>query len=104
MLHFDDIDLAQNHTHTIADRELDEIILKMGSLLSILNNKKTNQAKLLIALVQDEEFRKWFLEISDIDSFQYLVRCLMDKYPTLCKSKVVSGALKNGNQSRKKSV
>jgi hypothetical protein len=100
----DDIDFAQDHTHTIADRELDEIILKMGSLLSILNNKKTNQVKLLIALVQDDEFRYWFLEIADIDSFQYLVRCLMDKYPTLCKSKVVTGALIRGNKPRKITV
>jgi hypothetical protein len=103
-MHLDDIDFAQDHTHTIADRELDEIILKMGSLLSILNNKKINQAKLLITLVQDDEFRYWFLKIADVDSFQYLVRCLMDKYPTLCKSKVVTGALKSGNKSRKNTL
>jgi hypothetical protein len=104
MFYPDDIDIAQDHVYTITDRELDIIILKMGSLLSILNNKKTNHAKLLIALVQDDDFRKCFMEIADVDSFQFVVRSLMEKYPSLCKSKVVSGALKSGNTNRKKFV
>lgn len=102
LIYSDDVDVVQDHVHTITDRELDLIILKMGALLSILQNKKTNQAKLLITLVQDKRFRKCFMEIADIDNFQYLVRCLMEKYPTLCESKVVSGALSRGNKHRKK--
>jgi len=100
----EEIDVVQDHVHTIVDRELDMIILKMGALLSILQNKKTNQAKMLIMLVKDERFRRCFLTIAELDSFEQLVRCLMDKYPTLCESKVVSGALKNANKYRKKSV
>jgi hypothetical protein len=102
LIYSDEVDIVQDHVHTSTDRELDMIILKMGSLLSILQNKKTNQAKLLITLVLDEKFRKCFLKIADIDNFQYLVRCLMEKYPTLCESKVVSGALSRGNKHRKK--
>jgi hypothetical protein len=104
MIYSEDADVVQDHVHTITDRELDMIILKMGSLLSILHNKKTNQAKLLITLVQNEVFRSCFMEIAEIDNFPYLVQCLMEKYPTLCKSKVVSGALKRGNKRRKKSI
>ena len=103
-IYIEENDAVQDHVQTITDRELDMIILKMGSLLSILQNKKTNQAKMLITLVQDERFRKCFLYIADLDSFQHLVHCLMEKYPTLCDSKVVSGALKRGNRSRKISV
>lgn len=103
-IYTDDYDVVQDHVHTITDRELDMIILKMGSLLSILHNKKTNQAKMLITLVDDERFRKCFLSIADLDSFQQLVRSLMEKYPTLCESKVVSGALKRGNKRRKKLI
>ena len=32
-------DIVQDHVHTITDRELDMIFLKLGSLLSILQNK-----------------------------------------------------------------
>ncbi len=102
--YLDETDIVQDHVHTITDRELDVIILKMGSLLSILHNKKTNQAKMLIMLVTNERFRKCFLHIAELDSFQHLVRCLMEKYPTLCESKVVSGALKRDNKRRKKLV
>ena len=99
----DEVDMTQDHVQTITDRELELIILKMGSLLSILQNKKINQAKLLIALVLDERFRKCVMAIADIDNFQFLVQCLMEKYPTLCESKVVSGALKKrANKLRKK--
>lgn len=101
---FDEIDIVQDHVQTITDRELDMIILKMGSLLSILHNKKTNQAKMLIMLVTNDRFRECFLKIAELDSFQHLVRSLMDKYPTLCESRVVSGALKRDNKRRKKSV
>lgn len=94
-------DLVQDHVQSITDRELDLIILKMGSLLSIINNKKTNHAKLLIALVQCEKFRNIFMKVSDIDNFQLVVTTLMEKYPSLCESKVVSGALKSDNKRRK---
>ena len=103
-IYTDDYDVVQDHVHTITDRELDMVILKMGSLLSILQNKKTNHAKMLIMLVNNERFRRCFLQIADLDSFQQLVRALMEKYPTLCESKVVSGALKRGNKRRKKLV
>lgn len=103
-IYIEEFDATQDHVHTITDRELDMIILKMGSLLSILQNKKINQAKLLIALVQNERFRKCFLKIADLDNFQRLVRSLMEKYPSLCESKVVSGALKRDNKYRKKLV
>lgn len=103
-IYIEESDAVQDHVQTITDRELDMIILKMGSLLSILQNKKTNQAKMLITLVQNERFRKCFLHIAELDSFQHLVHCLMEKFPTLCESKVVSGALKRGNKYRKKLI
>jgi hypothetical protein len=96
--YFEEFDMMQDHVCTITDRELDQIILKMGSLLSILQNKKTNQAKMLIMLVQNERFRNCFLKIAELDNLQQLVRCLMERYPTLCESKVVSCALKNNTK------
>lgn len=104
IIHTEEFDITQDHTHTIIDRELDMIILKMGSLLSILQNKKTNHAKMFIMLVKNQKFRNCFLKISGLESFQHLVHCLMEKYPTLCESKVVLGALKHDNRRAKKFV
>jgi len=91
----------------ITERELDEVILKMGSFLSILQNKKANQAKLLICTIQDPIFQKCFLSIADIDNLSFLIHNIIRKYPTLCKSKVVTSALVNKrgtHKNRKKSV
>lgn len=91
----------------ISDRELDAIILKMGSFLSILQNKKVNQAKLLIVTVRNLMFQRCFLKMADIDNLQFLIHNIVRKYPTLCKSKVVTSALisKRGhNKNRKKSL
>lgn len=100
----EEFDMVQDHVHSITERELDMILLKMGSLLSILQNKKTNHAKLLIHLVKDLNFRNCFMKITELDGFEQAVRILMEKYPSLCESKVVSGALSRDNKSRKKSV
>lgn len=103
-IYIDKVDITQDHVHLIADRELDMIILKMGSLLSILQNKKTNQAKMLVTLIKNKRFKECFLYVAELNSFQHLVRSLIEKYPTLCESKVVSGALKRDNKRRKKSL
>lgn len=83
----------------IAERELNLTILKMGSFLSIVNNKKVNQAKLLIKLLEDENYCECFFKLSDIDNLQELVECLIKKYPTLCKSKVIHKSLKRKKKS-----
>lgn len=108
----DNLDISSNEDYIepsidIVNRELDVIILKMGSLLSILNNKKINQAKLLITILKDEQFRKCFLHISEIDNIQLLITTLIEKYPSLCTSKVVFsavGRINGTNKRRKKSV
>lgn len=100
----DEPDYVQDHVHSITDRELDLLILKIGSFVSIAYNKKINQAKLLILLVKNQAFRDDVLKILEVDNFQFLVQCLMEKYPTLCKSKIVIGALKRDYGLRKKDI
>ena len=93
-LHIEDSDLVQDHVQDITEKELDLIILKMGSYLSIINNKKINQAKLLIELVKNEKFKSCFLKTAEINNLQCLVRYIIERYPTLCESKVVINAIK----------
>ena len=76
----------------LTERELDTIILRMGSFLSIISNKKANQAKLLITVVNNKYFRQLFQEL-DIDNTQLLVKSIVERFPNICKSKVVSKAL-----------
>lgn len=77
----------------ITDREIDQTILLMGSYLSIISNKKVNPAKLLVSVVNDKYFMELFMELSDIDNAQLLVRTIMDRYPNIAKSKVVINAI-----------
>ena len=91
----------------ITERELDMLVIKMGSFLSIISNKKINQVKLLITTIQNKLFQQCFLKITDMHNLQALVQYLLRKYPTLCKSKVIYKALiKNvkSNNPRKKSI
>lgn len=78
----------------IQEQELSAIILKMGSFLSILQNNKMNQAKLFIYTVQNKQFQKLFLNISDVSNVQLLVQNIIQRYPTLCKSKYILNSLK----------
>jgi hypothetical protein len=86
--------MNSNPAIKMSENELDDIILKMGSFLSIISNKKINQAKLLIMTVKDKYFRQLFQEIAEIDNLQLLVRSIIDRYPTICRSKIVITALK----------
>jgi hypothetical protein len=90
----------------IDDKESDMIVLKMGSFLSIINNKKINQAKLLVTVLKNKKFQDCFLQMMDFDNLQTLVECIIKKYPLISKSKVVYKAVKNkhANTTRKKSV
>jgi hypothetical protein len=78
----------------ITDREIDTTILKAGSFLSIISSKKVNQSKLLISVIENEDFRQLFLALIDIDDVQQLVRCIIDKYPSISKSKIVTKSLR----------
>ena len=89
-----------NPVQQITDDELDMLILRMGSFLSILNNKKVNQAKLLITIVNDEKFQECFLRLSELPQLQTIVELLINKYPTLCKSKVVHNAFTKKRKKR----
>jgi len=92
---YKDDTLNSNPLTEITNKELDLIILRMGAFLSIISNKKNNQAKLLITSVKDKYFKELFLKQASIDNVQLLVRCIIERYPTVCKSKVVINSFVN---------
>lgn len=73
----------------LTEHELNMIILYLGSFLSIISNKKINQAKLLIITVENKYFRELFQELTAIDNTQLLIRSIIEKFPTISKSKII---------------
>lgn len=84
-----------DHIQDMINEELNNQILKIGALLSILINSKANQTKLLINILKDDEFRECVLSILEMDDCSYLIRHLISAYPSLSRSKIVTGFLKN---------
>ena len=93
MLDIDQKSIESSPTHNLTESELDMLLLKIGAFLSIISNKKVNQAKLLITVVQNKYFGELCLTLTDIDNTQLLVKNILDRYPTVCKSKLVINAL-----------
>ena len=77
----------------LTERELDMILLKIGSFLSIISNRKCNQAKLLITIVQNKYFCDMCMRLTEIDNPQTLVENILERYPTVSKSKLVLNSL-----------
>lgn len=103
--HFiEDYSAIHDHVETITDHELDMLILKVGALASIIQNKKINQTKLLLMAVEDEAFKKCFLSIVELDNFRQLVSCMIEKFPTICDSKSIYSALKRNDKARRKHI
>lgn len=90
----------------INNQEFDDILLKFGSFISILKNKKINQTMLLIEILENQVVQKCFKQLTDIDNLQTLTYNMFIRYPILCKSKIVRNKIKDlkyaRNRKRKK--
>ena len=93
---------TRNPANDLQEREFEETVLKMGSFLSIIQNKKINQAKLIITIIQNKIFGNCFLEISNVENAQSLIFNILKKYPTLYKSKIIYKTLVNKNANNRK--
>ena len=80
--------------HKMNEKEFNLSLLKFGSFISIIKNKRINQTMLLIEIIENMDARLVFMGISDIDNLQYLVYNLIIRFPILCKSKVIKNKLK----------
>lgn len=87
-------DMEYNAVTKISNNEIDDIILKMGTLLTITKNKKINQTKLFIAVIRSEPFKQIFMQLTDIENFHTLIKLLINRYPNVCKSKNLFIAIK----------
>jgi hypothetical protein len=88
--------------HRINEGEFDSSLLQFGAFVSILKNKRINQTLLLSELLEKEQYRECFTSISEIDDNYVLIKKLVEKYPILCKSKIIKNKIKELNSDRRR--
>jgi hypothetical protein len=62
-------------------------VLKFGSYLSILNNKKLNASGIFVQILQDKKLRDMFVTITESENMKSALLGLLQLYPVLLKSK-----------------
>lgn len=75
-------------------QEFVEGLMKAGSAISILENKKLTPANLFIQLLESRQYQQLFSEITCSANFRHALSQLLHVYPNLAKSRITKAALK----------
>lgn len=86
-----------NPLDRIKSREFIDGVLKAGSLISILENKKINVTTLFVLLLEDSTYQDFFTEITSSDSFKESILSLLYLHPNLVKSKFTKSIVRKAN-------
>ena len=89
-----------NPLYQIKEAEFDYILLKFGSLISMLKNKRINQTMFLVELLESEEHRECFKSIAGIEETSILFYNMIIRFPVLCKSKIIKTKIAEINDKR----
>jgi hypothetical protein len=99
---------SNNPLYQIEDNEFNISLLKYGSLVSILKNKRINQTMLMVELLSSNEHRDCFKHISGVDTTEMMLYNFIYRFPILCKSKIIRNKIseihKRDKRKRKKIV
>lgn len=79
--------------HQIQTKEFNLALIKFGSYVSIIQNKRLSQTFILLQLLESEKLREIFKGICEVDNFQVLLLQLLECYPALCKSKIIKSKI-----------
>jgi len=74
----------------ITDYEFDVSLMKFGSLINMLYDKKINQTNLLYLILEEDIIMDMFKEIMDIHDERILIYQFILRYPVLSRSKSTS--------------
>jgi len=91
-----------NPLYNIKELEFDAVLLKFGSLMSMLKNKRINQTMFMVELLESEKHRECFKILSGIEEARILFHNLIVRFPLLCKSKIIKTKIKTINDKRKR--
>jgi hypothetical protein len=85
----------------IHSREFIDGVLKAGSLISMLENKKINPTALFSLLLEKPEYQDFFTEITSSDSFKESIASLLHLHPSLVRSKITKSTVRKLNGKKK---
>lgn len=85
----------------IRSKEFLEGLLKAGSLISMIENKKINTTTLFTLLIEKPDYQDFFTEITSSDSFKEALLSLLYLNPALVKSKITKSVVKKLNGKTK---
>ena len=85
----------------IHSREFIEGVLKAGSFISMVENKKINTTTLFSMLLEKVDYQKFFTEITSSNSFKEAILSLLYLYPNLIKSKITKSVIRKLNGKTK---
>lgn len=95
----------------IINEEFVQGMLRAGSLISIIENKKINTTTLFSLLVENSSYQQFFTEITSSSSFREALKIMLHMNPSLVKSKITkslvrknNGKSKSANKRRKTSL
>jgi hypothetical protein len=84
----------------ICSKEFTEGVLKAGSIISIIENKKLNPINFFLYLLQSKQYQEFFTEITSSNNFREAVLSLLYLYPSIVKSKITKSAIKQLHNGR----
>ena len=107
-LPFDEISNSEaNPLDQIYSKEFAEGLLKAGSLISMLENKRMNTTGLFALLLEKKDYQDFFVEVTASKTFRQAILSLLCFYPSLVKSKITKAVIRKlnakspNNRSRK---
>lgn len=93
----------------LCSKEFWSAVMKFGSFVSMVENKKINTTTLFSLLIENKTYQNVFVELTSCSNFREAIEMLLYLYPNLVKSKVTKSTIKRfltnaTNQSRKTSL
>jgi len=91
-----------NPLYQIKEAKFDAVLLRYGSLVAMLKNKRINQTMFMVELLESENHRECFKILSGIEETNVLFYNLIIRFPVLCKSKIIKTKIAEINDKRKR--
>ena len=104
MLSNDSVELENSNAtpfDQIHSREFVEGVLKAGSFISMIENKKVNTTTLFSLLLEKNDYQEFFTEITSSNSFKEAILSLLYLFPNLIKSKITKSVIRKLNGKSK---
>jgi predicted lactoylglutathione lyase len=76
-------------------------MLKAGSMISMIENKKLNTAAFFALLLENKSYQEFFAEITSSNNFRDALLSMLYLNPSLVKSKVTKSTVRRIHNAKK---